>query len=45
MSQFAGQPALQVMPEELLYGVDGPIATVTLMQAFLEKREPKFTGR
>jgi enoyl-CoA hydratase/carnithine racemase len=30
MSQFAAQPASQVMPEELLYGVDGPIATVTL---------------
>jgi enoyl-CoA hydratase/carnithine racemase len=30
MSQFAAQPAAQVMPEELLYGVDGPIATVTL---------------
>ncbi|HSH99538.1 MAG TPA: enoyl-CoA hydratase-related protein [Reyranella sp.] len=30
MSQFAGQPARQVMPEELLYGVDGAIATVTL---------------
>ena len=30
MSQFAAQPAAAVMPEELLYGVDGPIATVTL---------------
>ncbi len=34
MSQFAAQPAAQVMPKELpaelLYGVDGPIATVTL---------------
>ncbi len=30
MSQFAAQPAAQVMPEELLYGVDGPVATVTL---------------
>jgi enoyl-CoA hydratase/carnithine racemase len=30
MSQFAAQPASQVMPEELLYGVDGPVATVTL---------------
>ena len=30
MSQFAAQTAVQVMPEELLYGVDGAIATVTL---------------
>ncbi len=30
MSQFAARPAAQVMPEELLYRVDGPIATVTL---------------
>ncbi|MBS0526866.1 MAG: enoyl-CoA hydratase/isomerase family protein [Proteobacteria bacterium] len=30
MSQFAAQPASQVMPEELLYGVEGPVATVTL---------------
>ena len=30
MSQFAAQPAAQVMPEELLYGVEGAIATVTL---------------
>lgn len=30
MSQFAAQPASQAMPEELLYGVDGPVATVTL---------------
>jgi enoyl-CoA hydratase/carnithine racemase len=30
MSQFAAQPAASVMPEELLYGVDGAIATVTL---------------
>ncbi|HZY51783.1 MAG TPA: enoyl-CoA hydratase-related protein [Reyranella sp.] len=30
MSQFAAQPASQVMPEELLYAVDGPVATVTL---------------
>ena len=30
MSQFAAQTAAAVMPEELLYGVDGAIATVTL---------------
>ena len=30
MSQFAAQPAASVIPEELLYGVDGAIATVTL---------------
>ena len=30
MSQFAAQPTAAVMPEELLYGVDGAIATVTL---------------
>jgi enoyl-CoA hydratase/carnithine racemase len=30
MSQFAAQPASQVMPDELLYGVDGAIATITL---------------
>ena len=30
MSQFAAGPAPEVMPEELLYGVDGAIATVTL---------------
>ena len=30
MSQFAAQPAPQVIPDELLYGVDGAIATVTL---------------
>jgi enoyl-CoA hydratase/carnithine racemase len=30
MSQFAAQPAASVMPGELLYGVDGAIATVTL---------------
>lgn len=30
MSQFAAQPAASVMPEELLYGVDGAIATITL---------------
>jgi len=45
MSQVAGRPALQIMPEEMLYGVDEPIATVRSMQAFLEKREPKLTGR
>jgi enoyl-CoA hydratase/carnithine racemase len=30
MSQFAARPAPAVMPEELLYAVDGAIATVTL---------------
>jgi hypothetical protein len=30
MSQFAAQPAASVIPEELLYGVDGAIATITL---------------
>ena len=30
MSQFAAQPAASVIPEELLYDVDGAIATVTL---------------
>lgn len=30
MSQFAAGPLPDVMPEELLYGVDGAIATVTL---------------
>lgn len=30
MSQLAAQPAAPLMPEELLYAVDGPIATVTL---------------
>ena len=30
MSQFAAQPAASVMPEELLYGVDSAIATITL---------------
>jgi enoyl-CoA hydratase/carnithine racemase len=30
MSQFAAQPAVSVIPEELLYGVDGAIATITL---------------
>ena len=30
MSQFAAQPAPAVMPEELLYAVDGAIATITL---------------
>ena len=30
MSQFAAQPTPAVMPDELLYGVDGAIATVTL---------------
>jgi enoyl-CoA hydratase/carnithine racemase len=30
MSQFAAQTTTAVMPEELLYGVDGAIATVTL---------------
>ncbi|HLM11672.1 MAG TPA: enoyl-CoA hydratase-related protein, partial [Reyranella sp.] len=30
MSQFAAQPAASVIPEELLYGLDGAIATVTL---------------
>ena len=30
MSQFAAQPAASVMPQELLYGVEGAIATVTL---------------
>ena len=30
MSQFAAQSAASVVPEELLYGVDGSIATVTL---------------
>src|SRR5262249_19478185 len=30
MSQFAGEPASQVMPQELLYGVHGAIATVRL---------------
>ena len=30
MSQSAAQPAAPVMPDELLYGVDGPVATVTL---------------
>ena len=30
MSQFAAQPAPAVMPDELLYGVDGAVATITL---------------
>jgi enoyl-CoA hydratase/carnithine racemase len=30
MSQFAAQPAASVIPEELLYGVDGALATITL---------------
>ena len=30
MSQFAVQPAPAVMPDELLYAVDGAIATITL---------------
>ena len=30
MSQFAAEPAVPVMTEELLYSVDGSIATVTL---------------
>ena len=30
MSQFAAQTAASVMPEELLYGVDGAVAMVTL---------------
>ncbi|MDP1966468.1 MAG: enoyl-CoA hydratase/isomerase family protein [Reyranella sp.] len=30
MSQFAAQPTPALMPDELLYGVDGAIATVTL---------------
>ena len=30
MSQSAAQPAASVMPEELLYGVDGAVATITL---------------
>src|ERR1044072_8262411 len=30
MSQFAAQPAPSVIPEELLDGVDGAIATITL---------------
>jgi enoyl-CoA hydratase/carnithine racemase len=30
MSQFAAQPAASVIPGELLYGVDGAIATITL---------------
>ena len=30
MSQFAAQPTASVMPEELLYGVDGAVATITL---------------
>ena len=30
MSQFAAQPAPTVMPQELLYGVDGAVATITL---------------
>jgi len=30
MSQFAAQPAASVLPEELLYGVDGAVATVTV---------------
>ncbi|MBM3649875.1 MAG: enoyl-CoA hydratase/isomerase family protein, partial [Alphaproteobacteria bacterium] len=30
MSQFAAQPAASVIPDELLYGVDGAIATIML---------------
>ena len=30
MSQFAAQPEPALMPDELLYGVDGAIATITL---------------
>lgn len=30
MSQFAAQPAPAVMPDELLYAVDGAVATITL---------------
>ena len=30
MSQLAAQPTASVMPEELLYGVDGTVATITL---------------
>ena len=30
MSQFAAQPTASVMPDELLYGVDGAVATITL---------------
>jgi enoyl-CoA hydratase/carnithine racemase len=30
MSQFAAQPAASVIPDELLYGVDGAIAAITL---------------
>ena len=30
MSQFAAQPTAALIPEELLYGVDGAIATITL---------------
>jgi len=30
MSQFAAQPAASVIPDELLYGADGAIATITL---------------
>ena len=30
MSQFAAQPTASVMPEELLYAVDGAVATITL---------------
>lgn len=30
MSQFAAQPATSVMPEELLYGVECAVATITL---------------
>ena len=30
MSQFAAQPAASVMPEELLYGVDGETLVIHL---------------
>ena len=30
MSQFAAQPTPGLMPDELLYGIDGAVATVTL---------------
>ena len=30
MSQFAAQPSAAVMPDELLYGIDRAIATITL---------------
>ena len=37
MSQFAAQPTTSVMPEELLYGVDGAVATITRCECPLQE--------